>query len=140
MNIEMYDEVQRTGIDAQDVYTWLWMPSDGKEPDSTERDDDGQADMGQSILKDTGVPQTRAFVSAKKFLAQILVVVACIRTRVLRNEVDTHRHPPPNTHTHIHPHQRPPQQQRGLQRHPSVLPFAVSCFLHFHCCVACSVV
>ena len=39
VNIEMYDEVQSTGIDAQDVEK-LWIPSDGMEPDSTERDDD----------------------------------------------------------------------------------------------------
>ena len=27
-------------IDVQDVDKWLWIPSDGMEPDSTERDDD----------------------------------------------------------------------------------------------------
>ena len=36
VNIEMYDEVQRRLI-AQGM---LWIPSDGKEPDSTERADD----------------------------------------------------------------------------------------------------
>ena len=40
VNIEMYDEVQRNMIDAQDVDKWLWIPSDGTEPDSTERVDD----------------------------------------------------------------------------------------------------
>ena len=39
VNIEMYDEVRRTGIDAQDVYMQLWIPSDEMEQVSTERND-----------------------------------------------------------------------------------------------------
>ena len=39
VNIEMYEEVQRTGIDAQGVDRQWWIPSD-MEPDSTKRDDD----------------------------------------------------------------------------------------------------